>query len=81
MPVKAASQDGGLFPHWRDPNTVEFGIANKYPIVFHPDSGKTDAVEIKLSVPRAIGRGTIALTNARIITLSNRRVIEKARSS
>ena len=76
MPVKAASQDGGLFPHWRDPNTVEFGIANKY-LAFHLDSGKTDAAAIKLSVPRAIGRGTIALTNARIITLSNRRVIEK----
>jgi Tol biopolymer transport system component len=76
MPVKAASQNGGLFPRWRDPNTVEFGFGNKYS-VFHVDSGKTDSTDIKLSIQRRIAQGTIALTNARIITLSNRKVIER----
>jgi len=76
MPVKAASQDGGLFPRWRDPNTVEFGVGNKYS-VFHVDSGKTDSTGVKLSIQRRMAQGTIALTNARIITLSNRKVIER----
>ena len=76
MPAKAASQDGGLFPHWRDANSVEFGISNKY-LVFHVNSGKTDTTEIKLSIPRAVASGTIALINARIITLANKQVIEK----
>jgi Tol biopolymer transport system component len=75
-PVKAAREDGGLFPHWRDGNTVEFGSSNTY-VVFHVDSGTTDTTEIHLSVPRERAAGTIALTNARILTLANTQVIPK----
>ena len=75
LPVKAASLDGGLFPHWRDANTVEYGASNKY-FVYYADTGKTDTTEIHLSVPRPLAAGTIALTHARIVTLANRKVIE-----
>lgn len=75
LPIKPVSLDGGLFPRWRDPQTIEYGAANKY-FVYHVDSGKTDTTEIHLSVPRAIAHGSIALTNARIVTLQNRKVIE-----
>lgn len=75
LPIKPTNPDGGLFPHWRDKQTVEFGSANKY-FVYHVDTGKTDTTDIHLSVPRAIPAGTIALTHARIITLQNRKVIE-----
>jgi Tol biopolymer transport system component len=76
MPVKAASEDGGLFPHWRDGDTVEFGISNRY-AAFHVDSGRTDTTEIHLTVPRETAAGSIALTNARIITLVDKQVIQK----
>ncbi len=75
LPIKAVSLDGGLFPRWRDAQTIEYGAANKY-FVYHSDSGKTDTTEIHLSVPRAIAHGSIALTNARIITLRDRKVME-----
>ena len=38
-------------------------------------SGKTDTLTLKLSAPRAVPTGTIAITNARIITLNKRAVI------
>ena len=73
--IKPTNPDGGLFPRWRDEQTVEFGSANKY-FVYHVESGKLDTTEIHLRVSRDIPTGTIALTHARIITLQNRKVIE-----
>jgi len=51
--VKPASLDGGMYPHWRDATTVEYGNANKY-FLYHTDTAKTDTTEIHLGVPRAI---------------------------
>jgi Tol biopolymer transport system component/imidazolonepropionase-like amidohydrolase len=73
--VKQLSLEGGLFPRWRDATTVEFGSANQY-FAYHVDSEKVDTTQIRLSLPRALPRGTIALTGARIVTLDNRKVIE-----
>jgi len=73
--IKPASLDGGMYPRWRDASTVEFGNANKY-FIYHVDTAKTDTTEIHLSVPRAIPHGSIALTNARIVTLANRKIID-----
>jgi hypothetical protein len=39
------------------------------------ENGRTDTVTLKLSVPRAIPQGSVALTNARLITLDQRKVI------
>jgi WD40 repeat protein len=74
--IKAASLDGGMYPRWRDAATIEYGDGNKY-FIYHTDTAKTDVSEIHLSVPRAMPRGFVALTNARIITLQDRKVIEK----
>jgi Tol biopolymer transport system component len=76
VPIKPASLDGGLFPRWRDSQTVEYGSANKY-FVYHLSTGNTDATEIHLNVPRPTPQGSIALVNARIVTLANRKVIER----
>jgi Tol biopolymer transport system component len=73
--IKPVSLDGGMYPHWRDNDTIEYGNASKY-FVYHIGTDKTDATEIHLSVPRAIPQGSIALTNARIITLANKKVID-----
>ena len=74
--VRTLSTEGGNFPHWRDNNTLGFGSTTHY-YTYHLDSGKTDSAEIHLQVARSVPKGTIALTNARIITLDHRKVIEK----
>ena len=74
--IKAASLDGGMYPRWRDAATFEYGDGNKY-FLYHIDTAKTDVTEIHLSVARAMPQGSIALTNARIITLQDRKVIER----
>ncbi len=68
LPVRQLTLEGGLFPRWRDATTLEFGSANRY---FRHDvtTQRTDTTAIRLTVPRALPQGAIALTNARIITL------------
>lgn len=75
MPVQEPNPEGGLFPHWRDARTLEFGSSNHY-FTYHLDTRKSESADIKLTVPRALPAGSVALTNARIITIENRRVIE-----
>ncbi len=76
LPLNQVSKEGGNFPHFRDAQTLEFGSANKY-FVYHLDSKKTDTTEIKLAVPREIPSGSLALTNARILTFDHRKVIQR----
>lgn len=74
LPVKQLSHEGGLFPHWRNDSTLEFGSGNHY-YAYHVDSGTTDSTVISLSVPRNLPRGSVALTGARIISLDSDNVI------
>ena len=76
LPLNQVSKEGGNFPHFRDAQTLEFGSANKY-FVYHLDSKKTDTTEIKLSVPREIPSGSLALTHARILTFAQRKVLQR----
>lgn len=69
FPVNQLSKTGGMFPTWVDGNTLTFGSANmlyKYDL----SSEETDSVQIKLSVKKDKASGSIALTNARIITVN-----------
>jgi Tol biopolymer transport system component len=76
FPVTALTRDGGLFPRWRDANTLEYSSgANFY--VHHLSTGRTDTIALRLSAPRAVATGSVALTNARIVTLNQRQVIER----
>ena len=76
IPVTQLTRDGGLFPRWRNNTTLEYGSGEKY-YIHHVDTKKTDTVTLRLTVPRDVPTGTIALTNARIITLDQRKVIER----
>ncbi len=76
LPVRSLSDEGGLFPRWRDADTIEFGSGSRY-LAHHRSSGKTDAVSVRLRVPRRLPRGTIALRDARILTMDGRRNIER----
>jgi Tol biopolymer transport system component len=75
IPVTQLTRDGGLFPRWRDRTTLEYGSGPRY-YVHHVETGRTDTLTMQLSVPRDIPQGSVALTGARIVTLSNRQVIE-----
>ena len=68
--------EGAFSPRWRDANRLEFTSGNRH-FTYHVDSGHTDTVEIHLTVPRDIPRGTIALTGGRVVTIDDRQVIEK----
>ncbi|MGQ0648912.1 MAG: amidohydrolase family protein [Gemmatimonadaceae bacterium] len=76
LPVKQISREGGIFPRWRDNETLELGNGAQY-IAYHVGTGRADTVRINLQVPRAMPQGTIAVTGARIITLEDGRVIER----
>lgn len=76
FPVTQLTRDGGLFPRWRDAHTLEYGSGPHY-YVRHMETGRTDTITLKLSVPRDVPTGSVALTNARIVTLDHRKVIER----
>lgn len=76
FPVKTLSRGGGLFPRWRDASTVEFGSGRDYH-TYDVVRDVADTTTITLEVPRRTPTGTIALTNARIITLGADSVIER----
>ncbi len=76
LPVRPLTTEGGLFPRWRDAGTVEFGSGNRY-FVHSVETGRTDTLTLRLTVPRRIPAGRIALTDARIVTLEGDRVLER----
>ncbi|MEW5915145.1 MAG: hypothetical protein AB1762_02015, partial [Gemmatimonadota bacterium] len=76
FPVTQLSTEGGDFPRWRDSLTLEYGSANQY-YAYNVATKKTDTVNIRVRVARPIPNGKLALTNARIVTLENRRVIDR----
>jgi Tol biopolymer transport system component len=75
IPVTSLTRDGGLFPHWRTATTLEYGSGALH-FVHDVTTGKTDTLTMRLSAPRAVPTGSVALTNARIITMDKRQVIE-----
>ena len=74
LPVTPLSTEGGLRPRWRTATVVDFSSGNR---VFSYDvtAKRADTTTVKLTAPRAIPAGSIALTGARIVTLDNKRVI------
>jgi Tol biopolymer transport system component len=88
LPVERLTREGGLFPRWRDANTLEYASGTRFFTHRVADGagvgggggiggGRTDTVEVRLTVPRPVPAGRIALTGARIVTLEDRRVIER----
>jgi len=74
--ARRLSLDGGNFPSWSGTNILEWGSADRY-FRHNVSARSTDTVRIALQVPRTSASGTIALTNARIITMDGDRVIAR----
>jgi Tol biopolymer transport system component len=74
--VRQLTLEGGLYPRWRDAGSLEFGSGQRY--YRHDVAGRrTDTTRIRLSVPRAIPTGAIALTGARILPMNGAQAIER----
>ena len=76
LPVERLTTQGGLFPRWRDRATLEFGGGTRY-ATYDMGTGETSATDLRLNVPRNLPTGSVAITNARIITLDDAGVIER----
>ena len=74
LPVTKLSTAGGLFVRWRDANTVTYGSGPQF-VSWNLTTKHADTTTIRLTVPRDIPAGTIAFTNARILTMVSRQVI------
>ena len=77
VPVTQLTTEGGLYPRWLDNDRLEFGSGQSF-FIHDASTGETDTMSIRLSVDRVIPEGTLALTNARIVTLDDRAVHENA---
>ncbi len=75
VPVTRLTTEGGLYPSWRTNDELEYGSGARF-YVHDVATGTTDTSAIRLQVPRRIPEGTLALSNARIVTLNDREVID-----
>lgn len=75
VPVARLTTEGGLFPRWRANDELEYGSGDRF-FVHDAATGVTDTMVVDLRVARRIPEGVLALTNARIVTLNDREVIE-----
>ncbi len=77
LPVKQLSKTGGLFPNWRNNSTLEYGSAATY-YAYDIASGNTVENSVSLTVEKRIPDGSVALTNARILTMRGKAILESA---
>jgi hypothetical protein len=69
--------DGGLSPRWLDAATLGIGDGDRFYLCRNPADCRLESREVKLERPRALARGSLALTGARIVTLESGKVIGK----
>ena len=75
VPVTQLTTEGGLYPRWHSDQVVEYGSGDRF-YLHDVATGTTDTTRIELVVDQRIPSGTLALTNARIVTLEDRVVHE-----
>ncbi|MBK8246744.1 MAG: PD40 domain-containing protein [Gemmatimonadetes bacterium] len=74
LPATRLTMEGGLFPTWRTATTLDYGSADRF-YSYSVATKRADTTRIALRVPRDIPSGTVAFTNARVVTLKNREVL------
>ncbi len=77
VPVKKLSSEGGDYLNWtRDGKAVTWSWGTKF-YKQTIDAEKSESFEAVVEMPRAKPKGTLILTNARIITMKGDEVIER----
>ncbi|MGQ0647733.1 MAG: amidohydrolase family protein [Gemmatimonadaceae bacterium] len=74
LPATRLTREGGLFPTWRNSTTLDYGSADRF-FSYSVATTRADTAQIALRVPRDIPSGSVAFTNARVVTLKNRAVV------
>ncbi|MBC7897845.1 MAG: PD40 domain-containing protein, partial [Cytophagaceae bacterium] len=74
LPATRLTREGGLFPTWRNNTTLDYGSADRF-FTYSVATKRADTTQVRLRVPRDIPDGTVAFTNARLVTLKNRAVV------
>jgi Tol biopolymer transport system component len=74
LPATRLTSTGGLFPTWRNDSTLDYGSADRF-FSYRPASKRADTTRIALTVPKEVPAGTVAFTNARLVTLNKRAVV------
>lgn len=75
--VRALGTTGGLHPNWSPRSTLIFVNGPSF-VRFEPGAGSTRTTALDLNLPRSIPKGSIAFTNARVLTLHDRQIVENA---
>jgi Tol biopolymer transport system component len=76
LPATRLATAGGLFPRWRSAGNLTFGNGASL-VSYDLTTRRADTVAVKLSVSRDLPTGSIAVTNAKILTMANRQVIPR----
>lgn len=74
--VRRISEGGGIYPRWIDDDTLIYASADAIDL-FDASSGARQSHPIDLRLPTPVPEGTIALENARLVTLDGEKVIER----
>jgi Tol biopolymer transport system component len=74
--VREIGPAGGFFPRWNANGQLVY-VRGQRAYQTDIDGGATRQWSLELQLPRDRPRGTLALTNARIVTLDNRKIIER----
>jgi len=74
LPATRLTSTGGLFPTWRDASTLDYGSGDRF-FSYSVSRKRADTTRIALTLPRDIPNGTVAFTNARLVTLDKRAVV------
>ncbi len=75
VPVTQLTTEGGLYPSWRDDATLDYGSGPHF-YTHRPGDESTDSVDLALMVDQRIPDGSVAFTNARIVTIADQGVVE-----
>jgi Tol biopolymer transport system component len=73
VPATRLTTQGGLFPTWRTATVLDYGSGTRA-YAYDVAARRADTASIALRVPRDIPAGTVAFTNARLVTLDRRQV-------
>ena len=77
VPVKQITKEGGVFLQWLDPTTLGWSFIDSY-FRQNVDAPSPDTlVKVSITVPRAKPQGSLAFTNARIVTMRGDEVLER----
>jgi Tol biopolymer transport system component len=76
LPVVQVSTEGGMFPRWRNETTLEFSSGPRY-YAWDVNTKKVTETPLRLALPRAVAKGSVAFTGARLLTMEGARVIER----